>query len=213
MVAGSVRDEGTRVIPLERSHVADAADALARAFAADAVFSSLWPDATTRGRALRRLFAVPLGDAVHHGHGEVLVVDRAVGGAAAWFPPGAYPMRLGRQLRAVPQMLKVAAAAPRAFQRLGRFGKNIDAAFPDDRPWYLCVVGVAPEAQARGLGSRLLRPGLERCDASGGDCYLETGTAAAARLYERLGFVTIEEEAQLLPDGPTHRRMRRGAAA
>lgn len=212
MVAGSVRDEGTRVIPLQRSHVADAADALARAFAADAAFSSLWPDAGTRARALRRLLAVPLVDAVHHGHGELLVVDRAVTGAAAWFPPGAYPMRLGRQLRALPQMLAVAAAAPRVFRRLGRFGSNVDAAFPDDRPWYLCVVGVVPEAQGRGLGTRLLRPGLERCDASAGECYLETDSAAAARWYDRLGFVTIETEAQLLPDGPTHRRMRRRPA-
>jgi ribosomal protein S18 acetylase RimI-like enzyme len=212
VVGGSVRDDEAQVIPLRRSHVADAAHALARAFAADAAFSSLWPHPATRARALRRLLAVPLADAVDHGHGEVLSVDRAVAGAAAWFPPGAYPMGLSRQLRALPQLLAVAAAAPRAFRRLSRFGSNVDAAFPDDRPWYLCVVGVVPEAQGRGLGTRLLRPGLGRCDASGGDCYLETDSAAAVRWYERLGFATIEAEARLLPDGPTHWRMRRRPA-
>jgi ribosomal protein S18 acetylase RimI-like enzyme len=87
----------------------------------------------------------------------------------------------------------------------------IDAAFPADRPWYLAVVGVASEAQERGLGTRLLGPGLDRCDAAGGDCYLETDTAAAARLYARLGVATLEAGAQLLPGGPTHWWMRRPA--
>jgi ribosomal protein S18 acetylase RimI-like enzyme len=213
VIGGSIRDHGARVIALRRSQVADAAHALARAFAADPAFSSLWPDPGTRARALRRLLAAPLADAVNHGHGDVLLVDRAIAGAAAWFPPGAYPMGLGRQLRALARMLAVAAAAPRTFSRLRRFGSNVDAAIPGDGPWYLSVVGVVPEAQGRGLGTRLLRPGLERCDASGRDCYLETDSAAAVRWYERLGFATIEGEAQLLPDGPTHWRMRRPPAA
>jgi ribosomal protein S18 acetylase RimI-like enzyme len=211
VLGGPGDDAGTRVIPLERTHVAGAAAALARAFAADAAFSSLWPGAARRARALRRLLAVPLADAVDHGHGEVLFADGAVAGAAAWFPPGAYPMSTGRQLRATPRLLAVAAAAPRSFRRLSRFGANVAAAFPADRPWYLAVVGVVPEAQGRGLGGRLLRPGLERCDASGADCYLETASADALRLYERLGFTTLEAGAQLLPGGPTHWRMRRAA--
>jgi ribosomal protein S18 acetylase RimI-like enzyme len=212
VLGASVRDDGARVIGLERAHVADAAGALARAFAADAAFASLWPDPAVRATALRRLLAVPLADVVDHGHGELLLLDRGVAGAAAWLPPGAYPMRLGRRLRALPRFLAVAAAAPRAFRRLSRFGANVDAAFPDDRPWYLCVVGVVPEAQGRGRGRRLLQPGLARCDASGADCYLETVSAAAARLYERLGFAIVEADARLLPDGPTHWRMRRPAA-
>jgi ribosomal protein S18 acetylase RimI-like enzyme len=204
---------GAEVRPLERAEVADAARALARAFEGDPALVSLFADPARRARALRAFLAVPLADALRHGYAEVLLVDGTMAGAAVWFPPGAYPFGARRQLRALPRMLAVAVAAPREFQRLGRFGSNVDAAFPEDRPWYLCVVGVVPEAQGRGLGTRLLRPGLERCDAAGGDCYLETDTPEATRLYERLGFETIEARARLLPGGPTHVRMRRPAAA
>ena len=204
---------GADIAALQPAQVADACVALARAFVADPAFTSLWPDPARRARALERLMAVAVAHAHRTGHVDALVVDGAVAGAAAWVPPGRYPLGTREQLRAVPRMLGVAAAAPRAFPRLGRFGANIDAAFPPDRPWYLAVVGVAPEAQGRGLGTRLLRPGLDRCDAAGGDCYLETDTAAAARLYTRLGFATLESGAQLLPGGPTHWRMRRSAGA
>ena len=202
---------GVHIAPPERSQVAEGCDVLARAFVADPAFTSLWPDPERRARALRRLMAVPIAHALRTGHVDALVVEGALAGAAAWVPPGCYPLGTREQLRAMPRLLGVAAAAPRAFPRLGRFGANIDAAFPSDEPWYLAVVGVVPEAQGHGLGTRLLRPGLDRCDAAGGDCYLETDTAAAARLYARLGFTTLEAGAQLLPAGPTHWRMRRPA--
>ena len=204
---------GVHVAPLDAAQLAAAAGALTRAFVADPAFTSLWPDPARRARALERLMAVPVAHALRHGDVDALVVDGAIAGVAAWVPPGRYPLGTREQLRAVPRMLGVAAAAPRAFPRLGRFGASIDAAFPADRPWYLAVVGVVPEAQGRGLGTRLLRPGLDRCDDAAGDCYLETDTAAAARLYGRLGFVTLEAGAQLLPGGPTHWRMRRPAGA
>ncbi len=204
---------GAEVRPLERAEVADAARALARAFEGDPALVSLFADPARRARALRAFLTVPVADALDHGYVDALLVGGAVAGAAVWFPPGAYPFGLWRRMRTLPRMLAVAAAAPREFRRLGRFGSNVDAAFPEDRPWYLCVVGVVPEAQGRGLGTRLLRPGLERCDAAGGDCYLETDTPEATRLYERLGFETIEARARLLPGGPTHVRMRRPPAA
>lgn len=200
---------GVEIGGLPRERAADACRALARAFVDDPAFTSLWPDPARRARALERLMGVAVAHALRRGDVDALTLDGAVAGVAAWLPPGQYPLSAREQVRATPRMLGVAAAAPRAFPRLGRFGANIDAAFPADRPWYLAVVGVVPEAQGRGLGTRLLRPGLDRCDATAGDCYLETDTAAAARLYERLGFATLEAGAQLLPGGPTHWRMRR----
>lgn len=199
------------VTPLERPRLAEAATALGRAFEADPTFVSLWPDPRRRARALPRFLAIPLDDALRHGSVDVALLDGRIAGAAAWYPPGAYPQDGGRQLRVVPRILAVGAVAPRSLRRLAELGGRIDAAFPDDMPAYLAVVGVAPEAQGRGLGNALLQAGLDRCDAAGADCYLETDTAAAARLYERLGFATVEAEAELLPGGPPHRRMRRPA--
>lgn len=46
--------------------------------------------------------------------------------------------------------------------------------------WYLSIIGIAPHAQGRGLGSQLLLPTLAEADVAGADCY-----------YERLGFQTL----------------------
>ena len=192
------------IVPLAREHVRPAARVLARAFDASPAYVSLWPDARRRARAVEAFMAIPLTDGLRHGFGEVLIDDESVAGAAVWYPPGGFPLGAAREARVLRQILAAAQAAPRTLPRLARFGSNLANAFPGDRPWYLAVVGVEP--QGRGLGSRLLTSGLERVD---GDCYLETDTAEAARLYGRLGFETLEAGVQLLPSGPTHWRMRR----
>jgi len=196
------------IVPLERRRLGEAARMLARAFHEDPTSRSLWPDPRRRPRALRAFMALPLADALGHGHVDAALDGDAIAGVAAWYPAGAYPSDTRRQLRAMPRVLGVAAAAPRAFSRLARLGLNIDAAFPDDRPSYLAVIGIAPEAQGRGIGSRLIETGLARVD---GPCYLETDTEGGMRLYERHGFEVIERAAQLLPGGPTHWRMLRRA--
>jgi ribosomal protein S18 acetylase RimI-like enzyme len=59
--------------------------------------------------------------------------------------------------------------------------------------WYLSIVAVAPQAQARGLGARLLAPTLAEADAATAVCYLETFNPRSLHFYERLGFVTRAE--------------------
>ena len=59
--------------------------------------------------------------------------------------------------------------------------------------WYLSIVAIAPEAQGRGLGARLLAPTVAEADAATAVCYLETFNPRSLRFYERLGFVTRAE--------------------
>ena len=56
---------------------------------------------------------------------------------------------------------------------------------------YFAYIGVMPERQGRGLGSRLMRPTLDRCDEAGLPAYLEASSQRSAALYERLGFVHL----------------------
>ena len=53
---------------------------------------------------------------------------------------------------------------------------------------YIAYVGVAPEGQGQGLGTRLLRPTLDRCDTEGLPTYLEATSERNRALYARLGF-------------------------
>jgi len=59
--------------------------------------------------------------------------------------------------------------------------------------WYLSIVAIAPGAQGRGHGARLLAPTLTEADAVAAVCYLETFNPRSLRFYERLGFVTRAE--------------------
>lgn len=54
--------------------------------------------------------------------------------------------------------------------------------------FYVPYVGVAPEAQGTGLGTRLLGRTLERADAAKLPTYLEATSERNAALYARLGF-------------------------
>lgn len=59
--------------------------------------------------------------------------------------------------------------------------------------WYLSIVAIAPHAQGRGLGARLLASTLAEADAARAVCYLETFSSRSRRFYERLGFVAQGE--------------------
>ena len=113
----------------------------------------------------------------------------------------------------MPDLLRVLAAYPMHFRRFTRYGSNTDRAHPRDPHWYLEVLGVRPEAQRSGLGSRLIRPVLERADRERLPCYLETSDPANVPYYERFDFEVVDDALQLVPDGPTHVSMRREPSA
>jgi GNAT superfamily N-acetyltransferase len=191
--------------------VGEAADVLAASFAGDPVYARVFPHPDRRGLALREFMAVALRDAVRNGYVDIVEAEHGLVGAAAWLPPGANPWTVGRRLRAAPGFFRLLWIAPRSMRALMRLGANTDDAFPVERDvWYLEVVGVHPDQQGSGIGSRLVGAGLERADATGAASYLETPSAANVSFYERLGFEVERDGVALLPGGPTHWLMRRG---
>jgi ribosomal protein S18 acetylase RimI-like enzyme len=87
---------------------------------------------------------------------------------------------------------------------MAAFESNAEAHFPSEPVWYLQALGIAPEAQGQGIGSKLIQPMLDLTDARQETCYLETGTDRNVRFYERFGFEVREAGVQLAPHGPTH---------
>jgi len=67
---------------------------------------------------------------------------------------------------------------------------------------YLSHIGVAPERQGEGLGTALMRDGLDRAQDDDVPIWLETSRADNVTYYERFGFsTTVDEDA---PDGGPH---------
>ncbi len=65
--------------------------------------------------------------------------------------------------------------------------------------WTLHVLGVDPSEQGKGIGGTLLGPILDKADATGAHCYLETTNTRNQSFYLRHGFELARDE--LLPMG------------
>jgi ribosomal protein S18 acetylase RimI-like enzyme len=173
---------------------------LARAFADDPVSVWFYPRDADRlarlQRAYERLFlrriALPreatFTVAGHAGHA----------GVAMWMPPGHAHLGALEQLRLLPAMVAAFGRdLPRAMRGMGA----MDAVHPHEPHWYLWLLGVDPQRQGEGLGSRLLAEALERCDRDRVPAYLQATTPRSRALYLRHGFED-HGELRLPDDGP-----------
>lgn len=188
--------------PMSEVSVASASDraaataALAEAFMDDPVAIWATPKDSHRPGVLRRFFGA-LYDA--HLDEEVVYVDSERRGAAIWALPGRWQGSATDQLRVVS-----AFAHPRHWPRLPRVGRGIlmaERAHPRTKHFYLSTLGVAPDRQGEGLGSRLLAPVLQICDSDGIPAYLESSKHSNIAFYARHGF-RVTAELHLPGGGP-----------
>jgi ribosomal protein S18 acetylase RimI-like enzyme len=172
------------------------AGVLARAFEPNPGMRWAFPDAATRLRRMKRMFAT-MAARVLLPRGEC-TTTAGFDGAALWLPPGEGTLPLLPSLALLPRL---AAATRGDTVRVLRFMAMSDRLHPHEPHWYLALLGVEPELHGRGYGSHLMAPVLERCDRDGVPAYLETDTPQARALYERHGF-HVTAEHPLPGDGP-----------
>ncbi len=115
-------------------------------------------------------------------------------GAALWLPPGRKGSTALESLRLMPALGRLAGwgrlrAVSEAVTTLER-RRHHHCPQPH---FYLSALGVEPARQGQGIGTALMRPVLDRCDAQAIPAYLETAGARNMPLYERSGFKVVEE--------------------
>lgn len=145
-------------------------------------------------RLMVRDIALPRGE-VH----VASVEDRLVG-AALWAPPQSFELGPWDAIRLMPRMLAIVG-----WTRMGRVSdklQQVEAARPRDPYWLLTLLGIARDRRRLGLGSSLMRPILDRCDAEGLACACETADPDNLPFYERLGF-GVSGQRRLELSGPT----------
>ena len=110
-------------------------------------------------------------------------------GCAVWKRPGEHTIGWRQQLGLLPAFARVMGwrGIPR-FVKLMDFAQKLHEQLVPEPHFYLFVLGVHPQQQSRGVGTRLLRPILERCDAENRRAYLETACAENLPFYARHGF-------------------------
>lgn len=131
-------------------------------------------------------------------HDEVYAIDDCTGGAL-WYPPGTSDIGLAKQLSMLPDMIRVASF--RGFRRMIDIFSVLDKIHPDEKHYYLQIIGVDPDQQGKGLGSALMRPALALCDGEGCGAYLENSKEANLAFYKRHGF-EVTGEIDLGPEAP-----------
>jgi len=170
----------------------DVAALLARAFDDDPLATYIFPDNRVRARGLRRFFDIQLRAmflGAGESHGAALDGGGGLRAAALWLPPGRPAAGLGAVLRLVPLLRYTGRRTARTLRLLGA----VDAKHPRAPHYYLGVLGTDPPVQGQGLGSAVMAPVLERCDAEGLPAYLESSKERNVPFYRRHGFEVVDE--------------------
>ena len=174
------------------------AAALTAAFMDDPVTRWAVPADRHRPPVIRHFFGCYFD--FHLGEGMVYV-DPERRGAAVWALPGHWRTSVGQDLR-----ISRAFAHPRHWPRAPTVAwglRGLERRPPPEPPhFYLASLGVEPDQQGRGLGSRLIAPVLRICDSDGIPAYLESSKKSNIAFYARHGF-RVSGELKLSSRGPT----------
>jgi GNAT superfamily N-acetyltransferase len=116
-------------------------------------------------------------------HEETYTVEDSAG-VCVWEPPGAWKPAVREQPSLLPAMLRVFGRnLPRLLGTLNVVERN----HPTEPHFYLAFVGVDPESQGRGIGSILMHPIVQRCDAEGIPAYLEAALRGTGSCTKAMG--------------------------
>ena len=144
--------------------------------------------------ARRKFFDAIVEDAVHPER-DLYVAETAgeALGAALWLGPGkkAFDLTVIKQVSLAPLMISIAGVG--GMQRGFALADTLQTYHPKGPHAHLAFLGVAANAQGRGIGSELLKHTLALLDASATLAYLECSTERNVALYRRHGFEVTGE--------------------
>ncbi len=172
----------------DRDRMPALAAVLTRAFVDDPIIR--WPlpdDADDVEDRVRSMFTWAYVDLADLG----MVWETAGGdGVAVWVPPGGAEQLIESDQHVREQLATLTDDDGR---RYGVLWDWIEAQLPAEPHWFLDALGVEPGRQSRGIGTALVRWGLDRAAADGVPVTLETGRLETVRYYDRFGFRVVRE--------------------
>lgn len=160
---------------------------LADAFAQDPLMTWFFPETVTRGTARALWFGLFAEGYVRAGTYRLVHDEGRPVGVALWRAPGVTVTPGGGEgtLPQAGELFRLLSGAEHTARVQEAFGAR-PALLPDEPAVYLHMLAVAPPAQGRGIGARLVREVAQTAD--GVPVHLETTSPRALRFYEREGF-------------------------
>jgi len=196
------------VQPFVTSQRAEVEAVLARAFWPDPLFGHFSRNLVVEHTMLPKVFSAFMSDAVPFDTSWVVMAADRVMGAAVWVPPEGMPRSKKREALMQARMARILLTGRNRRSGLALLDA-VDKVHPHDPHWYLMLLGTDPLVQGKGAGGLLLQPALDRADAEGLPCYLETQKERNLAFYGRFGF--HEENKLEVPGAPPVWTMRRDA--
>ncbi len=184
---------------IQKKDIEKATEVLIRAFHEDPLIQLIYPDPLERKRYSSVLWKFMIRDGITYG--EVYSPTSKIEGVAKWLPPGKEHMGIWRTIRSGGLKMGVALAKqkderklpPRKIQEITDYILQSHKELMKEPHWYLANIGVDPDHQGKGYGSKLIKPMLERIEKEGYSVFLETNFEGNVSLYEHLGFELVDE--------------------
>jgi ribosomal protein S18 acetylase RimI-like enzyme len=154
------------------------------AFVADPPARFAWPSAQDYLQTMPIATRAFAGSCIDHG---TAYVTSDLRGAALWLPPGAKADNAS-----LDKVFRDSVSREHLDDLLATFEK-MEKSHPREAHWYLPQIGVDPIVQGQGLGARLMRHALARCDEEQALAYLEASKPQNIPFYQAHGFEVISE--------------------
>jgi len=180
-----VRGVSDSMIPVRPLELPAAALTLARAFHDDPIFALLFGGSVPEPRA-RRFFEIMGKVQLHH---ELVFRTPAMEAVSIWAPPGEWKLPNSQIAKNSIGLMRVFGR--RLFSNLEILSR-MEKAHPTEPHYYLEFIGTDPKHQGKGMGTQLMQPMIERCDAEGIGAYLESSKESNVGYYARFGFEVTE---------------------
>lgn len=136
---------------------------------------------------IKRYFEYSIEEAIKYG--EVLTTEEKSSGVAVWCKPLAPNQKDEKKAKKHHFIATLLGDKALSFYRgvISNLASNSRKAIAHES-WELSLLGVSPDRQGKGVGSRLLKPFLKRMDERNIPTYLESFIPENIPFYERLGF-------------------------
>jgi GNAT superfamily N-acetyltransferase len=187
-------DAKREITPVTRQSCQESAQVLGCAFVDEPVSMAVYKgfSAEKRLHNLTADFAAEMEVCIRHGCPLQIRDAGKIVATAVIYPPGTYPLPWIEQARIfIKSILGHDLYDIRPWMQ---WLAEIDKIHPQESHYYLEYLGVAPEYQGKGFGTKILQHMTAKADEENAGCYLETASPQNVPLYMHHEFEVIAEK-------------------